>query len=173
MLKDKKGVSLLELVFVIAIIGIMASLFVLSYRKSEKDYIVEQAAQKFAADIRSTQTKSLAGEKAGSDSPKGWGIRIKTTSPASYSFMYYYLQDLDGNKCPSAGESPKEYGSPIILDSNISFDNSVGDEIFFAIPFAQGCINKNSLTPNITFKFKLNGALKESVFVTKYGQVEI
>ena len=62
-MKNKKGLSLLEVIIVVAIIGIMSSISIVSFSKAKLRSSVETAAEKAIAVIREAQNYALTGKE--------------------------------------------------------------------------------------------------------------
>ena len=106
-LKNKKGVSLIELIVVIGIIGIMAAASIVSLAKARNETAVEGEADKLVAVIREAQNYALTGKDADSE------YYIYKVSP--YPSGKYSLVVM--NSTNSVGSLNHEF----YLDNGVSF----------------------------------------------------
>ncbi len=133
-IKNKKGVTLLELMTVIAIVGIMTgvSLIFLSRENREKKE-VEMAAQEVAAALREAQNAALTGKamEASGEYPCRFVFQA-TANSSNYSVSYHYYEEEAGG-CSNTS-SMKTYAS-YTLKNGVKFDNSNYLPATFSIPW--------------------------------------
>ncbi|MCR4324112.1 MAG: prepilin-type N-terminal cleavage/methylation domain-containing protein [Candidatus Curtissbacteria bacterium] len=87
----RQGFTLIELMIVISLFGIAASLITASYLNFEKNQRVQNAADKLKADLRLVQNKATSGDKGpgglcpSTSSLGGWYLRVERNQ-SLYSF---------------------------------------------------------------------------------------
>ena len=111
-----KGFTLLEITVVVAIITLLATIFLANYRGGEREFALKRSAHKLAQDLRTVQEMALSGQRPppifGGGFPKGgYGIHF---FPDSNSYILF--ADCDGDKeydlsgpaisCFEAGQPP-------------------------------------------------------------------
>ncbi len=79
----KKGFTLIELVVVIAIMGVLASFLLPSFSELIKKQKLEQATEQVKNDLRVVQNRALTGTKQ--DEYSGWGLILSANSQ-TYQF---------------------------------------------------------------------------------------
>lgn len=89
-----KAFTLLEITVVIAITSILATIFVASYRGSEKQFALQRSAHKLSQDLRVTQEMAMAGERFYGAFPKG-GHGIYFTEDSN---SYILFADCNNDK---------------------------------------------------------------------------
>mgnify|MGYP000016159755 CR=1 FL=1 len=128
----KNGFTLVELLTVLAIIFTLTSISFPLYRTAQKQYILENAAQKFAQDIRRVQEMAISAricEPCQNRVPPGYGIYLRQGDSS-------YLVYADTN--PSQG--------------NERYDG--GDRIIETISFESGIFIKNVNPSSLSINFK-------------------
>lgn len=76
-----QGFSLTELIVSIAIIGMVATLFVVNYRAAERQYRLNGAMDQLVSDMRLVQSYALGAKKSNGQVPVGgWGIHFTASS---------------------------------------------------------------------------------------------
>lgn len=92
----KKGVTLIEMVIAIAIIGIMATATVFSLNENKNAKQAEVAAREVAASIRQVQNSALNGKQDGGNPLRkicGYGFYFANALPNEYKFFYNYTDN--------------------------------------------------------------------------------
>ncbi|MFH0969473.1 MAG: type II secretion system protein [Patescibacteria group bacterium] len=116
-MKKKKAFSIIEVLIVIAIIGIMTAATIVSLQSGKTDKELETAAREVSAAIREAQNNALTGKNASS-------------SCQYYDFTYtasstnYSVGTVSGSGCPLASYT---------LKNGVTFVN--GGSFNFSIPF--------------------------------------
>ncbi|MCX6765713.1 MAG: prepilin-type N-terminal cleavage/methylation domain-containing protein [Candidatus Moranbacteria bacterium] len=147
---NNRGFTLLELIIVIAIIGIMTSVTLVYLGDSRKDRELEVAAREVAAAVREAQNNALTGKNASS-------------TCNSYVFTYggsnYSVSNNSGCSNP-----PIQY----TLKNKVTFQNS--GSFSFSIPFGVLSPNNNTV---ITLQNQTSTTIKTiNVCVYPPGRVE-
>ncbi len=128
----RKGVTLIELLLAIAIIGIMTVVTLVGLEKAKPRSNVEMATRQLAASIRQVQNDALSGKMINNETACLFSIKIANSSD-KLSYNSYYVSSQDGN---CAATSKKKYD----IEGEIGGVNYNGDtniqELFFASPHA-------------------------------------
>jgi len=138
---NRKGFSLMELLIVIAIIGIMTAVLLVNLSGSRSQKQVEAAAREVAAAIREAQNNALTGKNV--------------TTGCSYIFTY------------NSGSS--SYGISSCSNINYTLSNGVifnnGNNFTFSVPF--GTVSGGYATPIVIRK----GTSQYTICVNSAGNV--
>lgn len=99
-MRNKRGFTLLEITVVVAIISLLATIFLANYRGGERQFALKRSAHKLAQDLRTVQEMALSGQRTppalfGEEIfPRGgYGIYF---SPDSNSYILF--ADCNDNK---------------------------------------------------------------------------
>jgi len=89
----KKGFTLIEITVVVAIIIILASIFIANYREGEKQFALQRSAHQLAQDLRGVQEMAMAGQEFDNFFPAGgYGIYFEEGLNS-----YILFADCDGD----------------------------------------------------------------------------
>lgn len=99
-LQTNKGFTMVEMIVVIGIVAMLASISIVSFRSGGRGTDLTREAQTLALNLRRVQNMALAGTLYQGATPGGYGIYLNTASPASYVLF----ADLDDNKIYGIGE---------------------------------------------------------------------
>lgn len=114
----ENGYSLIELLTVIAIMGIMAALSVASYSAKKKSTALDKAVREVAIDLRRVQSMAMnTATFGGAVPPGGYGVYLTTTSPNNKKYIDF--ADLDGGNDYDGGEAMNDRS----FDSNITISS--------------------------------------------------
>ena len=133
-MKNKKGLTLLELIVVVAIIGIMSSVIFISMSQSKSRTALEQASREVAAAIRETQNYALTGKVLASN-PDDLPFRyIFMGNGSTYRVRYMYNSGgIPGTRTYATYE----------LKNGVSMSNTT---IYYAVPHATKEVGSSSVT---------------------------
>jgi prepilin-type N-terminal cleavage/methylation domain-containing protein len=182
---SQKGFTLVELIVVIAVIGLLSSLLLANYRTSSRSSELQYTAQKLIGDLRKVQNMAISSykyqEEAGGieEVPCGYGLHFR----ADNSYVLYRdlsPDDLDkeclkSDKIYNYGEA---IGQPINLPERIDLEIEV-DDIFFMPPSAKIFFNGQdglSLVENeILIKLSESGNPKNKkiIRVNNFGLISL
>lgn len=134
-IKNKNGVTLIELVAAIAIIGILASITMISFRNQKIDSQLESAARELAAAIREAQNYALAGKEQNGSIPCD-GIHIRSLG-SMRDYQIYFREKEAGGGCGSdVALENYDLANGIVISNNF--------EIIFQIPHGQATVTTGS-----------------------------
>lgn len=88
-LSFEKGLMLLEVLTVVAIILVLTLVVMVNHREGQKKVILERGAHKLAQDIRAAQEMAISGKEFDGKEPFGYGIFIKNTPPPQIKYILY------------------------------------------------------------------------------------
>jgi len=132
-IENRRGFSFMEVMMVVAIIGILSSVSLVSLSNSREKKDVETAAREVVAAIRETQNYALTGKQpVATDFPCFYRFS-PTQNSETYTINYNY--HISGTNCvtPAPIDSSLAYGS-YALKNRVTF--SVVSNISFSVPFA-------------------------------------
>lgn len=143
---NQKGFNLVEIMVVIAIISIMISVTVISYRDFESSKALSFGLKQFIMDFRVVQNNALGVLQHNGNIPDGgYGIRISTASDSSY-----ILFADDGDHIFDGGTeiiSTEDLPPKVTINSVTTTPADVGSgtvDIIFASPYGEVFVNKKS-----------------------------
>ncbi len=114
----KNGYSLIELLTVIAIMGIMATLSVASYSVKKRSTALDKSVRGLALDLRRVQSMAMNTATFGGQIPLGgYGVYLTTVSPNNNEYITF--ADMDGGNDYDGGEKMNE----LFLESNITISS--------------------------------------------------
>lgn len=174
---SSKGISYVEIIVTVAIIGIVAVLAIASYVGGEQRQRVIYAAQQIEQDIRKVQALSLAGKKddAASQRPCGYGIKFDNNATS-----YVLFRDMPNPDC-SVSNSNKEYdgvgervGETAQLPSGLKIQFNPGSEknIYYNIPFAEVFVDGAALSGTTTIDIT-NSSFTKTITIKDTGEVSV
>lgn len=144
---NKEGFSLMELVIIIAIIGIMTAVGLVSLNSGKNQKQVETEARKVISVIREAQNNALSGKSIGSGRyPCSFEVSLAPGSDTGkYSASYIYKNSV-AETCASNSVS-STYGN-YNLSNGVVFSSAASD-INFSAPFG-GVASSTSIPLLIT-----------------------
>ena len=114
----KKGFTLMELLVVIAIISILSLAILVNYRTGQKQYLLQQAANQLAQDIRLIENRAITAKELG-EGCVVHGIKFENNenNKSSYNFLSCQLADINNCSDPCLPEETISLPAKIIIDS--------------------------------------------------------
>ncbi len=172
--RSKQGFTLIELIVVISIMAIMASLVVASHRTGQKQYALSQAGQKLVSHLREAQNMAMSGVDI-KGQYCGYGIQInRTARPTSY---YFYADkaancQTSNNKYDSGDDIIETVNLPDLVQFQTTSPSPL--DIFFKPPEPTAYINQSAgagLSGTITLEIS-GASFSKTVTVTTAGLIE-
>lgn len=157
------GFTLIELIVVIAIIGLLFTLGLASYNNFNRKQLLTQSANTIKNDLRFIQSKAMSGEKdavCGTSSLESWLLIVTSVSPQS-SYM------LQGRCTNGVSFGYKQ----IWLPQGIKIDYPPVTTGFIRFkPLALGADGTDPVNPHITISDDSNNT--KTISVNPSGQIE-
>lgn len=164
-MKNKKGISMIEVLITIAIIAIVSSVTTVFLNSNKADKELEAAALEVVAAIRETQNNALSGKKISDDHiPCGFEFSYRvggSTNRYSTSSIYRH----EGEECSTIPSSNEDVYASYVLKSGVIFTGSGEVSFSFSVPFG----NVNPLS-NVSIELEKSGS-HHYVCVTNSGKV--
>ena len=170
MIINQKGFSLIELIAVIAIMGIASTIVIAQYSDSRDSKALFLGAKQIANDVRTAQNYAFGALAVGGTNP-GYGIRFSNGSSS-----YIIFADKDDNKTRKADgdEDIQTVNFPEgVTVQSLKVDGSDTDpvDIVFTSPYGEACINTISGSA-INIKIKIsNSAGVEIIDISGSGKI--
>ena len=140
-MKNKKGFTFIELMVVIAIIGIMTAVILVSQQDTKNARTVQTAGRNLTATIRELQNNAVTGKQiVDASSTKvicGYGIIVSGGN--SYDLFYnYYDKGTPNANCDSVGTTydnskSSKYVSASKFGNNVTTGTSM--TVFYSVPY--------------------------------------
>lgn len=180
-MKYYRAVTLIEMMTVIAIIGIITSVTIVSFQSGRADSRLRAAQREVAATIKLAQGYALQGKTQAGEVPCGYGFRFTDTD--SYEIFYNLLtgytdcteqNEVAGKRhwidAESIQAEPLELNNGVVLNTAVDVNDNF-TEIFFTVPHANAYKNDGSLydSPKI-IEFNFAG-IPKSITINEGGFV--
>ncbi len=168
--KKEGGFSLIELLTVMAIMGIIAVIALPNYFAMQKRLALNRAVQKLAHDIRKAQEMAMSANEANCPAgfKFGYGVYFSLSAPNSYIIFADCDNSANYNSAADINIETINFEKTVTL-SNLSpvVANSLG--IVFTPPVPAVTINPASSIAEITIT---NGSESKSVKINKAGLID-
>lgn len=148
-LKQQKGFTIIELLVVIGIMGLMATLMVVQFNLTRSRRALNLAANELSTNIRKTQSYALSARDVAPSVPaKFYVLQFDFSQPSQYTIL---AVDTNFNSRPTLVENIK-LDTDVVLNSQMSlveqpingFNGGVGTithpsciQVLFGLPFAR------------------------------------
>jgi len=171
----KKAFTLMEVLVIMAVIGIISTMLIVNWRKNEKRYQLQRTAQEIVQSIRTAQDMALNSLKlAEEEIPLSYGVYFNKNINSSYVIF----GDVNGNnsyQTPSSDILVEK----VLIESSIEIDSlSPGTQdlsVVFSLPDGFTIITPPSTLASIVIKRK-NGVCPhdcKTITIINTGQVNI
>lgn len=162
-----KGFTLVEIMIVIAIIGILSAAGITSLSSGKERKVVEGEARRLAATIREVQNYALTGKQIGGQVPCKFGVQALTSGDSQ---MFFAESHRTGASCSVGASVPAAIPSMTInLANGVTVANDLNFDFFFTVP--RGELDPNGNTTPINIQLH-KGSATYSVCVYPGGQVK-
>lgn len=139
--RNKTGFTLIEVIIVIAIIGIMTAISIVSLRGGKTSNNLETSRREVASIIKLAQSYALQGKITGGNTPCGFGVRF--TDSNSYELFYIVPGSGSCSDKNSSSASRRCSGNSDChslenydLKSDIAVNDYSDKDIYFIVPHA-------------------------------------
>lgn len=111
--KNKKGVTLIEVVFVVFVVGLFSMIMISNFPLIQKRFALSRVSYKLAQDIRRTQNLGTSGTNTLDSNGdailvQGYGIYAYVNAAAPFTDKYIIYADVDGRNFKYSGFQPYE-----------------------------------------------------------------
>ncbi len=174
-LNHHSGFTLVELLVVMFIVGLLASLVLANYRSGQKKYALEQATQKLVSDIRKAQNMAISGVEipgqcSVADPCSGYGVSIRKSSN---NFYRIFGDKVDNSRYQPADALIEIINLPPDIEIKATSPIPSKTDIIFEPPAPTTFINGNTgvgILGTITLEI-VDTSLTKTVTVTTAGLI--
>ncbi len=179
---EEKGITLIEIIVVIAIITLFSMILIADYPKIKRQFALSRAVYKFAQDLRKTQDLGLSGVQIKNSAgeiivAKGYGVYINLSSPTEYKIYADTSRDDEytlGEDFETIDISKQEAGVFITAINNIGSYRYAS--INFNPPNPKTTIDnlesdKNSI--EVVFALSVDQLINRKVSINTSGLIEV
>jgi len=166
MFKEEKGITLIEIVVMVALIAIFSAILISDFPKMQRQFMLSRTAHKLAQDIRRAQDLALSGRKPTEDEKiAGYGIYLSTSNTGQY--ILYKDKVIDSSyDSKYSGDTSSESIETIVIS-----DFSAGVSIS-KINDSTGSASVNFAPPNPTVTLTLGGSDATFIEITLISDVD-
>lgn len=168
--RDYQGTTLIELIFSLAIIGVLIALTITNFRGGGKNESARLAARVAEGIMRQAQTMTLTGVAQGGTFPGGgYGVRFDPGAPTILTLF----ADNNGNHVYDIGEEVAGERAPLPTSASFSLASSL--DVVFSPPEGTVLFNGASAPDSQTIIFEVTGSpVTKSVIIYRLsGQVRV
>lgn len=178
-LRSKKGFTLVEVIIVVAIIGILSSVSLYSLTSSRNNKDLRTAQREISSSVslaRSYALQGIAIPNSTAGAPCGYGFRF--VSPESYEI--FYIKTSSSNTCANFSYSGcLNSGSNCVrleeytLSGNVRIKEDIaGTEIYFSVPHGDAYQNSGALFSDRTLTIETSsGSATKTIMIGASGSV--
>jgi prepilin-type N-terminal cleavage/methylation domain-containing protein len=146
--KNSIGFTIIELLVVVAVIGVISTMLVVNWRQGEKQYLLQRTAQEMVQNIRKAQDMALTSSRHECEIPDNYGVYFTTQSPGSYKI---FADKNDNNQYDGADSDVEN----IDIESGIEISALSSEpklHLTFSLPDAFVYISPSATSATITIK---------------------
>jgi len=158
---------LIELLIVIAIIGIMSAVVLPGYRKGSLQLALSRSSHKLSQDLRRAQEMGMSPRSGGSIA-KGYGIHFPSNDSTSYILFADFDGEHDYDGISELIEGPIEFEREVRVSSFSPSGSQL--TVVFIPPLPSVEITPSAPSASITIT---NGEQLATVSINKVGLIEI
>jgi prepilin-type N-terminal cleavage/methylation domain-containing protein len=165
--KNFRGHTFVELMAVLAIIGIMVAVTMVSMNAANTDNKLKAAQREVASAIRMAQSNALQGKTVSENVPRYWGFKFTSNN----TYIVFYNDTINGPEASDVnsgtGVESHVLNNGVALNTFTASPNST--RVIFTVPNATVTLPIASpLTLTLTF---LSGSLSKTDLITSGGVV--
>lgn len=177
-MKYYRAVTLVEMMVVIAIIGIITGVTIVSFQSGKSSSRLQAAQREVAATIKLAQSYALQGKAQGGVTPCGYGFRFSDSS--HYEIFY---NPSGGSTCEAKNNDPSQRqwidagstpaAESLELNNGVTLSSSVlNTQIYFTVPHANEYNSAGNLyASSQTLTFNFSGTTK-TITINPGGHVD-
>jgi prepilin-type N-terminal cleavage/methylation domain-containing protein len=168
--KNSKAFTLIEVLVMIAIIGLLSVLVLPNYRQVSRQTTLQSAANKLAQDIRNIQSMTMSSKDIGLPAFRGaFGVYFKLASSTSYALF------ADKNNSGQYDTGEELDGKSVYLDAGISISGLTASPltIIFTPPNPNVTIQTGASTSSLAEIIFSNGSQSKKINVNIAGLVYV
>jgi prepilin-type N-terminal cleavage/methylation domain-containing protein len=171
-----KGFTFLELILVIAIIGIMSATSIVSLGALKVRANLKSAQSEVSATIETAKSYALQGKKQNGNTACGYGFRFKDNKNYEIFYNKLSLSDCATQNANNAylhhrASSISVFSGKLVNNVTLSSPASNFTEIFFTIPHANVYNNTGSIFNGSTFVFQANASNSKKIVIDKRASI--
>lgn len=167
-INKEPGFTLIELIVVLAIVVIMASIIMIDYGANRLKLALLRSAQKLSLDLHRVETYSLTSKEfQASGVPDGWGVHFYGANSTSYTIFADKNPGNDNIRDPNGTEDLETLN----FETGVKVSSAVTDVVFIP-PDPDVVINNNPALTSVSITLT-NGSLTRTITINKFGAITI
>ena len=171
--RKSSGFTLIEILVVVSVIAIISTYLIVNWRKNEKRYQVQFAAQELVQNLRKAQDMALSGKKYPGETtvPSAYGIYFNLSTKNSYLIF----GDKNGNNTYQGGDILVE---TILLETGIEIYSLPASTLntVFSIPDGFAIITPSAASATIVIRksgYSCPSKFCKSIIIKNTGEISI
>src|SRR3972149_8971173 len=170
-----KGFTLMELVLVIAVLGVIAGLGIGNYANFLRQSSLDSAANEIVATLRKAQTNSQA-----SSEDYAWGVYFDTTNKDRYTLFQGKCATTSsascrvgggGGDCPGSESCDMTDKETVFLPSSVEINSAAFNSKIYTMFDRPTGKPKSSFDGNVVIQLK-GGSQQKTINVSALGKIE-
>lgn len=164
-ISKEAGFTLIEMITVLAIVVIMASIIALNYSADRLKLALLRSAQKLSLDLHRVETYSLTSKEfQASGVPYSWGMHFYGADSTNYTIF----ADLDNDRTFDSGIENLE---TLDLESGVKVSSAVTDAVFIP-PDPDVVFNNDPALTSVSITLT-NGSMARTITINKFGAITV